>query len=79
MGVPKGLPPAEMEKLILTNIPVGDGDLKALAARRAANVKDALLESGEIPPERIFIVEPRSLAPPKQEKQKNSRVDFKLK
>jgi len=79
VGVPKGLPPAEMEKLILTNIPVGDGDLKALAARRAANVKDALLESGEIPPERIFIVEPRSLAPPKQEKQKNSRVDFKLK
>ena len=79
VGVPKGLPPAEMEKLILTNIPVGDGDLKALAARRAANVKDALLGSGEISPERIFIVEPRSLAPRKQEKQKDSRVDFKLK
>jgi uncharacterized protein involved in outer membrane biogenesis len=79
VGVTKGLPPAEMEKLILTNIAISDGDLKALAARRASTVKDALLGSGEIPPERIFIVEPQSLAPRKQEKQKDSRVDFKLK
>jgi hypothetical protein len=42
-------------------------------------VKDAILKSGQIEPERIFILEPKSLAPAKKEKIKDSRVDFKLK
>jgi hypothetical protein len=32
-----------------------------------------------VEPERIFMVEPKSLAPEKKEKLKDSRVDFKLK
>jgi hypothetical protein len=37
------------------------------------------LKSGQIEPERIFILEPKSLGPEKKEKLKNSRVEFKLK
>jgi hypothetical protein len=32
-----------------------------------------------VEPERIFIVEPKSLAPEKKEKLKDSRVDFRIK
>jgi hypothetical protein len=32
-----------------------------------------------VEPERIFIIEPKSLAPEKKEKLKESRVDFKIK
>jgi hypothetical protein len=35
--------------------------------------------AGQIQPERVFIVEPKNLTPEKKEKQKDSRVDFKLK
>ena len=78
IGMVKGLPVPEMEKLMLTNIKAGDEELRQLAARRANTVKDALLKSGKIDPERVFIVEPKGLTPEKKEKVKDSRVEFKI-
>jgi hypothetical protein len=37
------------------------------------------VKSGQVETERVFILEPKSLAPDKKEKVKESRVDFKLK
>jgi uncharacterized protein involved in outer membrane biogenesis len=79
IGMAKDLPAPEMEKLMLTNIEVKEGDLRTLASQRAMKVRDAILKSGQIEPERVFILEPKSLAPAKKEKIKDSRVDFKLK
>jgi hypothetical protein len=79
IGTAKDLPVPEMEKLILTHIEVKEGDLRTLASQRSMKVKDAILKSGQVEPERIFILEPKSLAPAKKEKIKDSRVDFKLK
>jgi flagellar motor protein MotB len=79
LGFAKSLPVPEMEKLMLTNIKVTDDDLRALASRRALAVKDYILKSGEVEPQRVFLVEPSSLSPEKKEKLSNSRVDFKLK
>jgi hypothetical protein len=79
IGMAKDLPAPEMEKLILTHIEVKEGDLRTLASQRSMKVKDAILKSGQIEPERVFILEPKSLAPAKKEKMKDSRVDFKLK
>jgi hypothetical protein len=58
---------------------VKESDLRSLAAQRAMSVKDAVLKSGKIEAERIFTLEPKSFAPEKKEKLKDSRVDFKLK
>jgi len=61
------------------HIEIKVGDLRNLASQRAMKVKDAILKSGQVEPERIFILEPKSRAPEKKEKLKDSRVDFKLK
>jgi hypothetical protein len=79
IGMAKDLPVPEMEKLMLTNIEVKEGDLRTLASQRSTKVKDAILKSGQIEPERVFILEPKSLGPQKKEKAKDSRVDLKLK
>lgn len=79
LGMAKDLPVPEMEKSILTHLEITEGDLGALASQRAMKVKDAILKSGQVEPERIFILEPKSLGPEKKEKLKDSRVDFKLK
>jgi len=78
VGMVKSLPVPEMEKLMLTNIEAGDGELRQLAARRANTVKDALLQAGKVEPERLFIVEPKGLTPEKKDKVKDSRVEFKI-
>ncbi|OGQ09059.1 MAG: hypothetical protein A2026_05960 [Deltaproteobacteria bacterium RBG_19FT_COMBO_46_12] len=79
IGMAKDLPAPEMEKLMVTHIEVKESDLRILASQRAMKVKDAILKSKQIEPERVFILEPKSLAPEKKEKVKESRVDFKLK
>lgn len=79
IGLVKTLPVAEMEKLMLTHALIGDDDLRLLASRRAAAARDMILKSGQVEPERVFMVEPKSLAPEKKEKLKDSRVEFKLK
>ncbi|MBM4351256.1 MAG: DUF748 domain-containing protein [Deltaproteobacteria bacterium] len=79
LGMAKDIPVPEMEKLILTHLEIKDGDLRTLASQRAMKVKEAIVKSGPVEPERIFILEPKSLTPEKKEKIKDSRVDFKLK
>jgi hypothetical protein len=79
LGIAKTLPTAEMEKLLLNSIEVTDSDLRQLAARRAQNVKELILQPGNIDAGRVFIVEPKTLSPEKKEKVKDSRVNFKLK
>lgn len=79
IGLAKKIPAEEMEKLLLNSIEVTDSDLRQLAARRAQNVKELLLQSGNIDAGRVFIVEPKTLSPEKKEKVKDSRVNFKLK
>ncbi len=79
LGFAKDLPVPEMEKLMLTHIEIKQDDLRQLASRRAIEVKDYILKSGQVTPDRVFLVEPKSLEPEKKEKLKNSRVDFKLK
>ena len=79
LGIAKDLPVPEMEKLMLTHIEIKESDLRSLVSQRAMIVKDAILKTGKIESERIFIIEPKSLAPEKKEKLKDSRVEFKLK
>ncbi len=79
LGMAKDLPVPEMEKLMLTHLEIKESDLRNLASQRAMKVKDAILKSRQVEPERVFILEPKSLAPEKKGKVKDSRVDFKLK
>ncbi|MDQ5987293.1 MAG: hypothetical protein CSYNP_03033 [Syntrophus sp. SKADARSKE-3] len=79
IGMIKALPVAEMEKLLMTHAIVKDDDLRLLAIQRAQMVKDLFLKTGQITPDRIFLIESKTLAPEKKEKLKDSRVDFKLK
>ena len=79
LGLDKDIPDPEMEKLMFTFIEIKESDLRTLATQRAEKVKDLLTKPGNIEPERIFIVEPKSLAPEKKENVRDSRVIFKLK
>lgn len=79
IGIAKSLPVPEMEKLMRTHIEVKDDDLRLLASQRALKVKDHILKSKQVEPERVFLVEPKSLSPEKKENLKDSRIDFKLK
>jgi len=71
LGMLKDLPAAEMERLILSHIEITDSDLRDLAAKRAQNVQQLLLDSGDMDPGRIFLVESKSLMP---EKTKTART-----
>ncbi len=75
VGMQKELPVEEMEKLMLTNLPASDDDVRALAVRRAETVQGWLVESGKVPVERIFLLPAKIEV---DEKAKSSRVDFSL-
>jgi hypothetical protein len=79
LGMAKDLPVVEMEKLMLTHIPVTNDDLRQIALQRASNVKERLIGAGKVEPGRIFLVEPKSLPPERKEKLRDSRVDFRIK
>ncbi|RJP20620.1 MAG: DUF748 domain-containing protein [Deltaproteobacteria bacterium] len=79
IGMAKSLPVPEMEKLMLTHIVVTNDDLRQLALDRASRVRDRLLEGGTVEPGRVFLVEPKTLAPEKKEKLADSRADFRVK
>jgi uncharacterized protein involved in outer membrane biogenesis len=79
IGIAKDLPEAEMEKLLLASVQINDDDLRQLASLRARTIKDVILRSQKVEPERIFLIEPKSLPPEQKGKLKNSRVDFSLK
>ena len=48
---------AEMEQALLVQIPIGDGELEALAAERAKTARAYILQTGKVEPERIFLTE----------------------
>jgi hypothetical protein len=75
----KALPKDEMEKLMMASIDVGESELRQLASRRAEAVKELFLKTGKVDGGRIFVVEPKTLSPEKNEKMKDSRVIFLLK
>jgi hypothetical protein len=78
LGMAKDLPVPEMEKLMLTNIRVTDDDLRQLAMDRASQVRDRLTGPGKVGPDRVFLVEAKTLPPERKEKRKDSRVDFRI-
>ncbi|HEX9146799.1 MAG TPA: hypothetical protein VGA09_21205, partial [Candidatus Binatia bacterium] len=78
IGLAKDLPVPEMEALMLKNAQVGADDLRDLAARRAQNVRDRMLASGQVPSERIFVVASKTESGDDKSKGKSSRVDFSL-
>ncbi|MFZ2801763.1 MAG: hypothetical protein WAZ30_16215, partial [Syntrophorhabdus sp.] len=79
IGLTKKLPVPEMEKLMLTNIAVKDEDLRNLSLERATSVKDFILRSDKVAPNRLFIVQAQNFTPEKKENLKASRVDFRIK
>ena len=78
-GKIKQLTREDMEKLMLSSIDVGESELRQLASRRAEAVKELFLKAGKVDGGRLFVVEPKTLAPEKNEKMKDSRVNFLLK
>jgi hypothetical protein len=70
-GFAKSVPPEEMERLMLVDIKVENEDLRALARRRAAIVKEALGKLAPADAARLFLIGPRMDG--------GAAVDFKLK
>ena len=54
-------------------------ELKSLATQRARHVRELLLQTGKTTADRLFLLEPKTLAPEKKDKIRDSRVDFSLK
>jgi len=59
IGLTKGLPREEMEKLMLANAPAGENEQRELADERAKAVADWLRSQGKVPGERVFMLPPR--------------------
>ncbi len=81
VGLNKGLPVPEMQKLILANIALNDENLKVLAMQRAQRVKNALKDAG-VDDARMFITEAKirpASADVQEDKGSLSRVQFVLK
>jgi len=82
VGMVKGLPVEEMEKLILANSKVDDEDLRDLGDRRSKAVQEWLVEHG-VSAEQVFLL-PSKLGeetgkPAAENRLKSSRADFSLK
>jgi hypothetical protein len=78
IGLTKKLEVPEMEQLLREHINIDEDDLRLLAVQRAQRVKDYILESDKVESERIFLIEPQSLAPERKEGLRDSRVDLRL-
>jgi hypothetical protein len=76
VGLSKSLPPAEMKKLLVTNMEVTDQDLKQLADARANVVRQWM--SKQIDPARLFVIAPVLDAKGISDKGKTTRVDLSL-
>jgi len=74
----KDIPVSEMERLMLGSITVGEGELRLLARQRAQVAREQILRGRKIETERVFLVEPKSLRPARNDKARDSRVDFRL-
>lgn len=49
-----------MEAALLNSIAIGDEDFQSLAAARAKTVRDYILQSGKVEPQRLFLTESKS-------------------
>jgi len=78
-GALQELPAAEMERLLLGNAPVSEADLRSLAQARAQAVREWLVGTGELSPERASIIAPKMNAEGIKDSGKPTRVDFALK
>jgi outer membrane protein OmpA-like peptidoglycan-associated protein len=78
LGIAKGLPPEEMESLMLANVAVTNDDLRQLAFARANVVKDYLTGAGKVEAARVFVLEPGRTPSERKEGARGSRVDFSL-
>ena len=76
IGMLEHLPDEEMKKLIYTNTAVGEEELSRLAQQRAQSVRNYLVEQGNVPAERIFLVTPDIDKPPEKDNVPASRVEF---
>ena len=74
MGLDKSLPPDQMKKLLLANIQVTDAELKQLADRRAAVVRQFM--SDKVAPGRLFLVASKLTPEGIADKGKTTRVDL---
>ena len=81
IGFAVDLPVAEMEKLMMQNAKATDDDMRQLANQRAQAVRDALLATGQVAADRLFIVAAKPLTSEEQAKLKGkpNRVDFTMK
>ncbi len=83
LGIAKSLPQNEMEQLLLDTIAPSDDDLRRLAAQRAQAVRDFLVKSSQLAPQRIFLLDAGAAAPEKSGAKpaagKLSRVDLAIK
>ncbi len=76
-GIEKELDIEEKTKLLITNINIGEDDLRLLAMNRSENIKAYLLSTGKVEKERIFLLEPSESDGSNTER--NSKVKFSLK
>jgi len=67
-----------MKSEILAGIKISDNDLRLLARSRALSVQNVILRAEKIDPNRIFILQPNNLTPPKQDHLKESRAEMSL-
>ena len=79
IGFAKTLPAAEMEKLIVANIKVGEDDIRALALRRESVVHAYLADGAHVAPDRLFSIAPKLSGEGIKDQGAISRVDFELK
>ncbi len=78
LRIPKDIPPAEMEALLLASYPADDEALRSLANRRALAVKEWFVGPGSIASERVFVVAPKVTTEGITDKGAPTRVDFAM-
>jgi uncharacterized protein involved in outer membrane biogenesis len=81
VGLAQSLPVPEMEKLMMQYAKVSDDDLRQLSTQRAQTVRDALIASGQVGADRLFVVAAKPLSNEERAKLKGrlNRVDFSMK
>lgn len=72
-GLTKSLPDEEMEQFLLKHIEVSDADMQELAHDRAVAAQNWLLELGQIPSDRVFVIGEQDTT------EGRSRAEFSLK
>ena len=69
----------EMETQLRLEMTVPDAELRLLAQERSRAIKNHLLAGGSVSPDRIFLTEPKALAPEKKDKFSAARAELNVK